>query len=411
MRAQLRVFQENPGLRDLWLAGMTSQVGDWLSLVAVSLMALHVGEGALSVALVLLFHTLPAALLAPVSGALADRFDRRKMLIACALGSASLTAAMAIAAAAGALFPVLALLLVRTAVESVGDNARSAAIQQLTPRRDLVTAHTALAASWSVMFTLGMAAGGALAELGIALAIGLDALTFLVAVAILLRLPRLHPERASDSEGVSIRHAMAVAWRHSASVAGLRRAVLAKGPLALAGGAGWILLNLTAGARLGLATGAAIGVLHGVRGIGTGLGPQAAAWWLARGGRTPIVWWAQNALCLAGVALFISSTDAATSLAAMFGWGAGMGGNWVLSTAMVQELAPRSAVGRISALDKLISVVAMGAGALGVAAASDWGLDPGRAATAAVVLAAVGWLAIAPGRDAEPHPAYSSTAL
>jgi MFS family permease len=103
------------GFRRLWAAGAVSLCGDWLSFVAISSLALTGGGGPMALAVVFAAHALPGALLAPVAGALVDRFDRRTVLIAIDVLAALVTAAMAAAAAAGALPAVPLLLLARSA--------------------------------------------------------------------------------------------------------------------------------------------------------------------------------------------------------------------------------------------------------------------------------------------------------
>ena len=59
------------------MSNVISQIGDWLSHIAVALISIQQGGGALAVALVLVAHALPTALMSPITGPLADRFDRK----------------------------------------------------------------------------------------------------------------------------------------------------------------------------------------------------------------------------------------------------------------------------------------------------------------------------------------------
>jgi hypothetical protein len=173
-----------------------SQFGDWLSFVALGALALDGGGGPLALVVVLAAHALPGAVVAPLAGALVDRYDRRRVLVAVELAMAGLTAAMALAAATGALATLPLLLLARSGLGAAVPAAETAAVRRLVDPDDLPAANAALAATWSAAYVLGMAAGGAAAMLGPTLALALDAGTFAVAAWLHGGLPPLPVTRA-----------------------------------------------------------------------------------------------------------------------------------------------------------------------------------------------------------------------
>jgi dTMP kinase len=69
--------------RRLWIALSLSSLGDWLSLLALSILANDLGgsRGAVAVSGVWLTSLLPALVFGPLAGAIADRFDRRLNMI------------------------------------------------------------------------------------------------------------------------------------------------------------------------------------------------------------------------------------------------------------------------------------------------------------------------------------------
>lgn len=405
------LLQRNLGFRRLWASHAISLLGDWLSYVSVSLLALHRGESAVALSLVLVAHSLPAALAQPVAGVLADRFDRKTLLFTGNLVQAALTLGMAVAAIGGSVHGVALLLVARTAAASVTMTASQAALPRLVGRDDLYRANALMSLTWSVTFAAGVALGGFLALLGPIHAIFIDAGTFLFAAFLLRGLPRMRPgrqakgkqssltskgqraqqlvRRALFATGTDLRDAIQSATRDRR----LFGAVLAKTPLALAGGSAWILLNLVAADPGFIGTGGlGLGLLHAVRGAGTGIGP----WWAARQIERREL--RDDAVRIGGVGLALIAIAVFTLLvtyhvtlwpavlAATFLWGCGLGINWVQSTAAIQRDANDALLGRLSALDRLLATGGLAVGALIGAAVVDFTGAPPIAGGAAVVL-------------------------
>jgi dTMP kinase len=81
----VRLFGSDDFFR-LWLAQVVSALGDWIGFVAVISIAGRVsGNSAAAVSLVLSARMVPGFFLAPVAGVLVDRWDRKKVMVACDL--------------------------------------------------------------------------------------------------------------------------------------------------------------------------------------------------------------------------------------------------------------------------------------------------------------------------------------
>jgi MFS family permease len=416
----LRLLTRRPAFGRLWLAGTVSLVGDWLSFVAVSLLALDRSGGPLALALLFAAHSVPRALLAPVAGPVADRFDRRRLLLAAAITQAAITFAMALAAATGRLGAVQALVLARSAVSAFVVPAEAASVALLVEPEELLAANALTSATWSTAFVAGMALGGALALLGPTLAIALDGASFLGAAAILASLPPLRPGGVAralsgrELAGAVIavpRDLLAVA-RYAAARAGVARFVLIKSPVGLASGAGWLVLNLVAARDLPLGTAAlSLGVLQAVRGTGTGVGPLAAEALVRRGRSRARLLDLASLASLVLIAVFpIGRTAVALGAIALL-WGVCTGANWVLSTAELQRRADERFLGRLASLDDLGVTLAAVAGALGAAALVEAGRSPPEA-TIGIAAASLVWLVavLAGTTAAEPREANAARA-
>lgn len=77
-----------PAFRKLWNSMAISSFGDWLGLLATTAMAQELSNGDYStanfaIAGVFIVRLLPAVILGPIAGVIADRFDRRRLMIFC----------------------------------------------------------------------------------------------------------------------------------------------------------------------------------------------------------------------------------------------------------------------------------------------------------------------------------------
>jgi MFS family permease len=87
-----------------------SALGDWLALLPLNLQLRSMGGSGLTVAALFIAVWSPAALLAAPAGALADRVDRRRLLVAASLAEAAVAVALAFAGSAATILPLAALL-------------------------------------------------------------------------------------------------------------------------------------------------------------------------------------------------------------------------------------------------------------------------------------------------------------
>ena len=102
-------MQEEPHRRDLPVLAAAigvSALGDWLALLPLNLQLRSMGGSGLTVAALFIAVWSPAALLAAPAGALADRVDRRRLLVAASAGEAGVAVALAFAGSAGAILPL-----------------------------------------------------------------------------------------------------------------------------------------------------------------------------------------------------------------------------------------------------------------------------------------------------------------
>ena len=106
--APWRVFGSKTFFR-LWIAQVVSSLGDWIGLIAILAIAARVSDNSgAAVSLVMTTRVLPGFLLGTVGGVIIDRFDRRKVMVLCDIGRASLLVLLPFVDNIGGLAPRLA---------------------------------------------------------------------------------------------------------------------------------------------------------------------------------------------------------------------------------------------------------------------------------------------------------------
>ncbi len=372
MAGMFELLAQRPWFRRLWAAGAISLVGDWLGFVAISRLAMDRGGGPVALAIVFAAHTLPHAWAMPITGVVADRFDRRRLLVAVPLVQALLTLFMALAASHGALVPLQALVVVRTTFGAFMAPAEAAALRHTVEPSELVRANALLSGTWSFAYVAGMALGGAIAGLGPTLALVLDSATFVLAAMFALGLPTMQPDDDARPKTTglfafvkAIPHDLKTAFDHARVRPALFRAMLGKVPVAIAGGAGWMILNLVADRAKPLGTAAvSLGILQAVRGAGTGIGPMSITLFTRGAAPSRLVERAAVLLSFASIVAFsFAANTPAILVLVTLTWGMGTGSNWVLTSSSLQRLSPNGMIGRLSSIDELwtTAVIVLGA--------------------------------------------------
>jgi len=187
----------------LWVAQVVSSLGDWIGIIAILAIAARIsgGSGA-AVSLVMVARVVPGFFLATVGGVIVDRFDRRRVMVACDIGRAALLALLPF------VDNLLGLVLVSFALEILSllwGPAKDASIPNLVDTKQLTSANSlGLFAAFgtfplaSLAFALlayaaaGLSSFGAFSSFNVDrefLALWVDGVTFLVSAMIIWRLP------------------------------------------------------------------------------------------------------------------------------------------------------------------------------------------------------------------------------
>ena len=177
----------NRELRALWLSDWISDVGNFITAIALAVYINNLTGTVTGVGVVLALHSVPWFTIGPFAGVLVDRLDRRSVMIATCLCRAVLVGILPFTRAA---WQVYALSFAVALFGPLFRPARSAFLAQVAPERQLVPALAVMETTHQVLHMVGPAIGGAAVLLvGARHAFFLDAASFVMAAAFLTTIP------------------------------------------------------------------------------------------------------------------------------------------------------------------------------------------------------------------------------
>jgi len=132
--------------RNIWFAQLAAQLADKFLLFSLIILAYHISGGSTSVAVTLLAYTVPAVLFAPLAGVIADRANRKQIMMWSNFGRAAAVALIPIASIVPGLkddfLHLLLITLIFSAVGQLFAPAEAAVIPTILPREALITANS-----------------------------------------------------------------------------------------------------------------------------------------------------------------------------------------------------------------------------------------------------------------------------
>ncbi len=273
------LLSSNADFRRLWIANLVSLLGDWFNTLALYALVSDLTGSPLALGIVFVCKLLPSALASPAAGILADRMNRRRLMIATDLLRAAVVLPMVLVDRPSEVPLLYLLIALQVSIGAAFEPARSASLPMITSPRELLTANTLMGVSWSVMLALGAASGGLVtAWLGPRSVFVLDAVTYLVSAAFLLR-TRI-PQNTDPVQHASVVRetlsGIAEGWRYLRTHAPVLRMGVVKATWSVGGGGLVYTLAVLGGQLSPTAPAIGMGMLLAARGVGTGVGPVLA---------------------------------------------------------------------------------------------------------------------------------------
>jgi MFS family permease len=397
--AYLSLLRRNPDFGRLYAAQLTSFAGDWFATVALLGLALQLTGSSAIASLVLVLQTGGFAAASPLAGMLADRLDRRRLMIAADLARIPVALAFLLARDPETLWIAFGAVLLLAVGAAVFEPTSSAALPNLVAPEDLPAANVLIGSAWGTMLAVGAALGGLVAAtLGRDAAFVVNALSFAISAWLILGIRRPLQEARDPAAHVAtgVRQGIATAVGFARGSRTVGAFVLSKTSFGV--GTGVIALLAVFGAEVFAAGDAGIGVLFAARGMGALVGPFVARSVMGTDDRGLIRGIAASFVAAAGCyALFPLAPQLWVAAIFVFGAHCGGGAQWALSTLGIQRSTPDAIRGRVFSLDYGLVTMVIAASTLLAGTLAD--LVPARVAVwvmaGLIVTAGSAWIAFA----------------
>jgi len=362
------LLRRNRSFRQLWLGQVVSQMGDWFDTIALYTIILKLTGSGRDVGLLLVARFVPSFFFGPISGVIADRFSRQRIMIVSDILRAVVVLGFLFVRRPDQLWIIYVLTVFQLGLSTFFEPAKTAAIPSIVEDRELVAANAISSVTWSAMLTLGAAIGGFITGLfGTDVAFILDAVTYLLSAALIASI-RVPKRKKRERQKVSLGRLLGI----TETIEGIkyvkdRPRVLALLLVKPAWGLGGGILTLLAvfGERIfpvGKDAAQGIGVLFAARGIGTAVGPIVARRLSGEGdGRMHAS--IGIAFLIGGVFYVLFGTATSFIFALVMLGIAHCGGSilWVFSTVRLQRAVVDNFRGRVFAAEMALFTLTMAA--------------------------------------------------
>jgi MFS family permease len=208
--------------RLMWIGACTSSIGTWMQIVAQGWLIYRLSHSSFLLGLDQFLGGLPIFLFTLIGGVVADRIERRKILLMSQyvqMASASILTAL-VTLGIVQVWEILCLSFVSGLAQAFGGPAYSALIPTLVDREDMPNAIALNSIQFNLAVTVGPAlAGITLARLGEKWCFGLNAVSFLAPIISLSIISaRFLPEKSAESMFKSLMQGFRFIWQHGSMV-------------------------------------------------------------------------------------------------------------------------------------------------------------------------------------------------
>jgi MFS family permease len=349
----LQLIRQNANFRNLWLGQIVSLAGDWFNLIASSALVAALTGSGVAVGLLVVVRMLAQFIMGPIGGLLADRYNRKNLLIVSDLIRAAVVPGFLLVDGPEDLWLLYTISAIQLGLAGVFNPTKDAILPDVTKPEELGSANALNATTWSTMLAVGAALGGLVAgEWGLRPAFIIDSLSFVYSAFLIARVvytPTIVPRTKMTAGGVF--HEYFAGFNYIRGNREILLIALQKAAQALAVSAAFGVIQVKLASEIfiygeGGSTG--LGLLYAAMGLGTGISPLIARAFTGdreRPLRLAIGW----SYVISAAGLLITSTVASFGIVFLgtFLRGFGVAVAWVFSTTLLLQKLPNNVRGRV----------------------------------------------------------------
>ena len=346
----------NKNYRRLWLAQIVSNFGDWFGILAVYAIIQIYSGSELLLGLIIVVKMLSLAFSSPIAGFLTDRFNRRHLMMSSDIVRGVLVLGFILIKSEDLLWLAYLITALQMVFSAIFEPAKTSSIPNVTTPSELVVANILSAASWSIIFTTGMAIGGfATAYLGTDMVFLINSLTYILSAFFIYRavIPQKEMTNREKYDNRNPLTGIIKGFQFIRNNPQIMRPVFAKASFSMSLGA-LIYMLIIISEEVLLMGSIGLGILYAARGIGTGLGPvvgrrlfKKESDWIKAIGYFMIICGGMYAIAsFMGSVILMSIFILIAHMAS--------GSNWVFSTVLLQRRSPDMFRGRVFSTEWLL---------------------------------------------------------
>lgn len=184
----VEILKNNEVVRKLSLLQLIAYFGAWFSNVAIYTMLVNFGSSAFAISVVTAMHLIPAIVIAPLSGAIIDRFKIKSLMLTLLCTELIMTLLFLTIDDKSELWLLMIFIFIRMGSASMFFSTEMSLLPRIISGKTLQKVNEIHSIIWSFTYAAGMAASGIIVNaFGIKTAIILDALFFVAAILLFLR--------------------------------------------------------------------------------------------------------------------------------------------------------------------------------------------------------------------------------